>query len=428
MPIDILMPALSPTMTEGKLAKWHVKEGDSVKSGMVVAEIETDKATMEVEAIDEGTVGAIRVAEGTEGVLVNSVIAVLLQKGENVDALKAANPSPPAGEGGTRSVTGEGSTSTTTTPHPLPAAAPSPARGEGNAARIFASPLAKRIAKQKGVDLASVKGTGPHGRIVRKDVENAPSSAKASVGRPAALPASSIDARALADAYGMPYTAEPNNPIRKVIAKRLTESKQTVPHFYLTVDCQLDTLLALRAQFNEAQPVKVSVNDLVIKACAIALQEIPAANAAWTEDAILKFKHSDVSVAVATPNGLITPIIKQAEGKSLAVISTEMKDLAARARDNKLKPAEFQGGTFTISNLGMFGIKDFGAIINPPQACILAVGAGEKRAVVMDDQIKIATVMSCTLSVDHRVVDGAVGAEFISAFKKLIEAPLKLFL
>ncbi len=420
MPIDILMPALSPTMTEGKLAKWHVAVGDAVKSGMVVAEIETDKATMEVEAIDEGTVGAILVAEGTEGVAVNSIIAQLLEAGEGKDALGAALK--PTTALAVNSAPVETKTPIATAPVATNIIAPA----TNSKGRVFASPLAKRIAKQKGVDLAQIKGTGPHGRIVRKDVENAPVGGKAMVS--AALPTSSINARALADAYKMPYTAEANSPIRKVIAKRLTESKQTIPHFYLTVDCQIDALLALRAQFNEAQPVKVSVNDLVIKACALALQQIPAANAAWTDEAILKFKHSDISVAVATPNGLITPIIKQAESKNLAAISTEMKDLAARARDNKLKPEEFTGGTFTISNLGMFGIKDFGAIINPPQACILAVGAGEKRPVVIDDQIKIATVMSCTLSVDHRVVDGAVGAEFISAFKALIEKPLKLIL
>jgi len=434
MSIDILMPALSPTMTEGKLARWLVKEGDDIKSGKVLCEIETDKATMEVEAVDEGTLLKILVPEGSEGVAVNSVIAALGKPGERYEAI--SNPVTPAKAGAqTLEVT-----------QPPKILDPGFHRDDGlnvqpvmmREGRIAASPVAKRIAQERGVNLYAVIGTGPNGRIVKEDVESAlvqtdrtVAPAKADI-TPTKLPSpaqavpaaqTGPNAKQLADLLGQKYTEVKNSPVRKIIAKRLTESKQTVPHFYLTVDCELDALLAARKALNEKENAKISVNDTIIKAVALALREVPAANAAWTEEAILKYNDVDVSVAVATPDGLVTPIIKQADTKTLVKISSEMKDLAARARDNKLKPTEFQGGGFTISNLGMFGINHFAAIINPPQGCILAVGAGEKRAVVKDDKLAIGTVMSITLSVDHRVVDGAVGAEFTAAFKKLIEAP-----
>lgn len=423
MSIEVLMPALSPTMTEGKLAKWLVKEGDTIKSGKVLCEIETDKATMEVEAVDEGTLIAIVVPEGTEGVAVNSVIAALGKAGEKYEAKAAAPASAP-----TPAATAPSSAPSVSAP-PMQRAV-QPQQMVMREGRIAVSPVAKRIAQERGVNLYAVIGTGPNGRIVKEDVLNAISQTQASPAKlptPAqAVPAAQSagpNAKQLADLLGQKYTEIKNSPVRKVIAKRLTESKQTVPHFYLTVDCELDALLAARKKLNEKENAKVSVNDCIIKAVALAMREVPAANAAWTEDAILRYEDVDVSVAVATPEGLVTPIVKTADAKSLVQISAEMKDLAARARDNKLKPQEFQGGGFTVSNLGMFGIKDFQAIINPPQGCILAVGAGEKRAVVKNDQLAIATVMSVTLSVDHRVVDGAVGAEFTAAFKKLIEAP-----
>jgi len=429
MPHNILMPALSPTMTEGKLAKWVKKEGDKVKAGDVIAEIETDKATMEVEAVDEGILAKIVVPAGTDGVKVNSLIAMLLEEGEDASALKAA----PAAE-----------MPKTVTPANQPAAeaakpAPSmavatPAQA-GSSGRVFASPLAKRIAKEKGIDLASVKGTGPHGRIVKADLDKAPAgsasapkSAAASGGSftPAA---SSVNPQALADAYGIPYTLTPNSGVRKVIARRLSESKQTVPHFYLTVDCELDALLALRKQLNDSgDGLKISVNDFIIKATAVALHKFPAANVSWTDDNIVQYTRADVSVAVATPNGLITPIIVDAANKSLKVISSEMKDLGARAKEGKLKPQEFQGGTISVSNLGMFGISQFSAIINPPQAAILAVGAGQERVVVKNGQMAVANVMTVTASFDHRAIDGAVGAEYLQVFKKLIENPIGLLL
>jgi len=425
MTIEILMPALSPTMTEGKLARWLVKEGDEIKSGKVLCEIETDKATMEVEAVDEGTLLKILVPEGSEGVAVNTVIAALGEKGETyTSSAKSATPtaSPPV------------ATPSAPAAQPLIQQSKQPQQVMMREGRIAASPVAKRIAQERGVNLYAVIGTGPNGRIVKEDVEtalsqsSAPQSAAPAVKLPTpaqAIPAAATgpNAKQLADLLGQKYTEVKNSPVRKIIAKRLTESKQTVPHFYLAVDCELDALLAARSELNKKENAKVSVNDAIIKAVALALREVPAANAAWTEEAILKYTDVDVSVAVATPDGLVTPIVKQADGKSLLDISKEMRDLAARARDNKLKPTEFQGGGFTISNLGMFGIKHFAAIINPPQGCILAVGAGEKRAVVKEDKLTIATVMSVTLSVDHRVVDGAVGAEFTAAFKKLIEAP-----
>ncbi len=428
MPINILMPALSPTMTEGKLARWLVKEGDTVNSGDILAEIETDKATMEVETIDEGTIAKILVPDGTEGVPVNQIIAILLEEDEDASAVDAAAaaPVPVAVE----PVTEDVPAATASQVAPAPAA---PIAASGN--RIFASPLARRMASQDNLDLSALQGTGPHGRIVKADVLNAleqgtgkavsPSVAVATAAAPAA---SGPNARELADLLGMEYELEPLSSIRRVIANRLTESKQTVPHFYLSVDCEIDKLLTFRKELNASGDVKISVNDFVIRAAALALKKVPAANASYSEEGILSYKNADISVAVATPTGLITPIIKAAQGKGLGVISSEMKDLAGRARDGKLKPEEYQGGTFSISNLGMFGIRDFSAIINPPQGCILAVGAGEQRPVVKDGALAIATVMTCTLSVDHRVVDGAVGAEYMAAFKKLIQEPLSMLL
>lgn len=430
MPTNILMPALSPTMTEGTLARWLKKEGDKVKSGDVIAEIETDKATMEVEAADEGVLGKIIVTAGTSGVKVNAPIAVLLDEGEDASAIKvapAANtsaaPSPaPAAPPAVPQVAAK--------PQPAPVAAATVSSGE----RIFATPLARRIAAERGVNLATIKGSGPHGRIIREDVLSGNANS-ASI----QLPATTAQGTALAHAQtsgaiadmltklGQSFTAIPNNNIKKVTAKRLLESKQTIPHFYLTVDCRIDQLLHMRKRINDTG-LKVSVNDFVIRAVALSLREVPEANAAWTEDAVLRFNEVDVSVAVATPNGLITPIIKNADKKGLSGISDEMKELAEKARTGKLKPEEFMGGGFTISNLGMFGVKDFAAIINPPQSCILAVGAGEQRPVVTNGAIEIATVMSCTLSVDHRSVDGAVGAQFLAAFKKRIEDPALMLL
>ena len=425
MPTNILMPALSPTMTEGTLAKWLKKEGDAVKAGDVIAEIETDKATMEVEAVDEGKIGKILIPSGTSGVAVNTPIAVLLEEGESADAIKAAAPT-------NSNQKPASAPQTAAAPEPKKSeAVPASPKTESSDGRVFATPLARRIAEQKGLDLQSIRGSGPQGRIVKSDVENAKPGSVAP--RPQAtvssMPSSSgPDAKTLATAYGMAFKEIPNNNIKKIVAKRLLESKQTVPHFYLTVDCRIDQLLESRAKLNEQGKgaYKLSVNDFVIKAVAMALKAYPAANVAWTDDAILQFEHSDVSVAVATPNGLITPIIKKAETKGLKEISNEMKDLAGRARDGKLKPEEFQGGTFSISNLGMFGVKDFQAIINPPQACILAVGAGIEQPVVQDGGINVATIMSVTLSVDHRAVDGAVGAEFLQFFKQYIENPVSM--
>ncbi|WP_339778917.1 pyruvate dehydrogenase complex dihydrolipoamide acetyltransferase [uncultured Thalassospira sp.] len=436
MPVKILMPALSPTMTEGTLAKWLVKEGDTVESGDVLAEIETDKATMEVEAVDEGKIGKILVEAGTEGVAVNAVIALLLEEGEDEKALEGADTSGP-------NVGADAQASTPTkdeTPEGkdvAPAASSAPAASK-DGERITASPLARRIASQEGVELSGVDGSGPRGRIVKRDIEAALSNKPAARAEaPAAAKSETPAAKAPAvsgwnpDLTGLPeYEEIPNTTMRKVIARRLTESKQQVPHFYLTIDCQIDNLLSVRKQLNEkaADGVKVSVNDMVIRASSIALKRVPSANAVWTDAAILQCKQQDISVAVAIDGGLITPVIRNAGGKGLAEISTEMKALAAKARDGKLQPQEFQGGTFSVSNLGMFGIKDFAAIINPPQGCILAVGAGEQRPVVKDGALAIATVMSCTLSVDHRVVDGAVGAQFMAEFKKLIEDPISMLL
>nr|WP_295745098.1 pyruvate dehydrogenase complex dihydrolipoamide acetyltransferase [uncultured Acidocella sp.] len=423
MAINILMPALSPTMTEGKLAKWNKKEGDEIKSGDVIAEIETDKATMEVEAVDEGFLGKILVPEGTEGVAVNAVIGLITaSKDEKVDG-PAPAPAPKA-EAPKEEAKAEA-------PKAAPAAAPAASQGE----RIFVSPLAKRIAKQSGIDLSTIKGSGPNGRIVKADLDGAHAAPKAAAAPAAAAPAPAAPKPAApAPVITAPHKKIPNSTMRKVIAKRLTESKQTVPHFYLTVDIELDKLLALRGELNGKSPkdgpgaFKLSVNDLVIKACGVALARHPAVNASWTDEAIIQYDNVDISVAVAVPDGLITPIVKNADKLGLAGISNAMKDLAGRAKAGKLKPEEFQGGGFSISNLGMYGIKDFCAIVNPPQAAILAVGAGEKRAVVKGDEIKIATVMSVTLSTDHRVVDGALGAEFLQTLKALIEEPLSLML
>lgn len=434
MPINILMPALSPTMTEGNLARWLKKEGDAVKSGDVIAEIETDKATMEVEAVDEGKLGKILVAEGAQGVKVNDVIAVLLEEGESPADIKAGPAAPaPKAEAPAKVEALKPASAPAPTAVPAPAApkAAAPAPGE----RKFASPLARRLAEQHGLDLSRIVGSGPRGRVVKSDVEKA-----AATGGAKAAPAPAA-AKGLPTAPGVPGTPAFGEPefdlvahtsMRKTIARRLQESKQFVPHFYLTIDCEIDRLLKAREEINAGAPkegrsaFKLSVNDFVIKACAIALKQVPAANASWSDDGVKMYKSSDISVAVAIPNGLITPIIRFAEAKRLSEISNEMKGLAGRAKDGKLKPEEYTGGSFSLSNLGMFGIKDFAAIINPPQGCILAVGAGEQRAVVKNGQLAVATVMSCTLSVDHRVVDGAIGAEFMAAFKKLIENPLSM--
>lgn len=424
MPIEILMPALSPTMSEGTLARWLKNEGDAVKSGDVIAEIETDKATMEFEAVDEGIIGKILVPAGTSGVKVNTLIAILLEEGEDASVLSAAPKAVPA----------VAAAAPVASPAPV-AAAPAVAPVAVQAGdRVFASPLAKRLAAGAGLDLKAVKGSGPHGRVVKADVEAALKGGVAVAPAPAAAPvAAAAPKTAMAPAVATPfepaYEEVPNSSIRKVIARRLTEAKQTVPHFYLTIDCEVDALLKVRAELNgRSDSYKLSVNDFVIRAVALALKKVPAANASWGEDAIKLYRDVDVSVAVATPNGLITPIVRHADHKGLAAISNEMKELATKAKDGKLKPEEFQGGGFTISNLGMYGIKEFAAIINPPQGCILAVGAGEQRPVVKNGALAIATVMTCTLSVDHRVVDGAVGAEFLAAFKKLVEDPLAMLL
>jgi pyruvate dehydrogenase E2 component (dihydrolipoamide acetyltransferase) len=410
------MPALSPTMTEGKLARWLKKPGDAIAPGDVIAEIETDKAMMEVEAIDEGVLGEIKVPEGSEGVAVNSVIATLIGGNES------AKPTAPA-------PAKEAAEPETLKQPPAPAVKVAQnAKADG---RIIATPLAQRIAKLQNIDLSTVTGSGPNGRIVKADLDGAtPSQPQAAPQTPSSTTpaAKGPDARQLADMLGMAYEALPNSGFRKTIAKRLTEAKQTVPHFYLTLDCRIDALLDLRKRYNESADTKASVNDFVIRAAALALRKVPGANVSWTDEAILAYRDVDISVAVATPNGLITPIVRNADTKSLREIAGEMRDLAARARDGKLKPAEYQGGTFSISNLGMFGIREFAAIINPPQSCILAVGGGEQRAIVVDGQVTVATVMTCTLSVDHRAVDGALGAEYLAAFKSSIEAPYSLLL
>jgi pyruvate dehydrogenase E2 component (dihydrolipoamide acetyltransferase) len=430
MPIEVLMPALSPTMTAGNLAKWHKREGDAVSSGDVLAEIETDKATMEVEAVDDGVLGRIIVAEGAEGVAVNTPIAILLEEGEDASALDhvagtAAPAPPPAAR---EEIAPAAPAPANAAAAPGVAAAPEPG------GRVFASPLARRMARQAGLDLAAVSGSGPHGRIVKHDIQ----AALAGTTPPAREPPRAAEGPAAApgpEVPGMPaYSEIPHSTMRKVIARRLVESKREAPHFYLTIDCEIDELLKARKDLNDRSPetgpdaYKISVNDFVIRAVALALRKVPAANASWTETAIRRYERVDVSVAVAIPDGLITPVIHGADGKGLATISNAMKDLAARARDGKLTPEDYQGGTFSVSNLGMFGIREFAAVINPPQGCILAVGAGEQRPVVRDGALAVATVMSCTLSIDHRVVDGATGAALLAAFKKLIEDPLSMLL
>ena len=492
MPTEILMPALSPTMEEGKLAKWLVKEGQQVKAGDIIAEIETDKATMEVEAVDEGKVGKLLVSEGTEGVKVNTPIAILLGDGESEAspsprsrgedqpkaqpppvsasgakaapaaeapaAAKSATGSPPHHAGGVSSTRREEGLGVGETPtaNVLRSSPPAPTRGEGQGAsrsaanghggdRIFASPLARRLARDGGLDLATLSGSGPHGRIVKRDVETA---LKDGTGRAQPKPGTAVAAKAPSQGMLTPqaipddkifalyekgsYEVVPHDNMRRVIAQRLTQSKQTIPHFRLSVDCRLDEMLRARERMNSVSPkdgprsYKLSVNDFAIKALALALQQVPAANATWTEAGTLRHRYSGIGVAVAIEGGLFTPIIRHAELKSMSEISNEMRDLAERARKRRLAPHEYQGGTTSISNLGMYGIKSFDAVINPPHATILAVGMGEKRPVVVGDKIEVATLVTCTLSCDHRVVDGAVGAELLNAFKMLVEDPVRM--
>ena len=438
MSIEITMPALSPTMEEGILAKWHVKEGDKIESGMVLAEIETDKATMEVEAVDEGVIGKILVEEGTEGVKVNAVIAILLEDGEDKSALDKA-PAPAAPEAKAPSTSSADTAPASQADKPAgPASSPTSGGSGGKAAdggdRLKASPLAKRIAAEKGLDLSAIKGSGPHGRIVKRDVENAqPGAAKPAAAAPSVAPVE-IDHDAPLARYGIAadrYDVIKADGITKIAAKRLSESFRDIPHFPLNVDCRIDALLDFRKRINEAagEGVKVSVNDILIKAAGLALKKVPAANASWIEDGrIALHRHADVSMAVAIEGGLITPIIFDADTKGLVQISTESKDLAARARTRKLKPEEFQGGTFSLSNLGMFGIQSFSSIINPPQGMILSVGAGEQRPVVKNGALAIATVMTVTLTCDHRVVDGATGAKWIAAFRTFVEDPMTMLM
>jgi len=447
MPINILMPALSPTMEKGNLAKWLKKEGEKVKPGDVIAEIETDKATMEVEAVDEGTLAKIVVPEGTADVPVNQLIAVLAGEGEDAKAAASGATSAPAPK---PAEAPKASAPAPAAPAPAaaaPAAKPAtpaaaPAQATNGHARVFSSPLARRLAKEAGIDLTRVAGTGPHGRVVARDVEGAKEgkglkalAAAPSAGAPAPVIAPTLSDEKVRALYEPgSYEVIPHDNMRRVIAQRLTASTQTIPHFYLTIDCVIDKLLAAREEINASAPkgqdgkptYKLSVNDFVVKALALALQKIPNANVSWTESGMLKHKHSDVGVAVALPGGLITPIVRNAETKSLSTISNELKDMVARARARKLKPQEYQGGTTAVSNLGMYGIKDFTAVINPPHATILAVGAGEERAVVRNGKIEAAHIMSVTLSCDHRAVDGALGAELIGAFKGLIENPVMM--
>lgn len=456
MSINITMPALSPTMEEGKLAKWLVKEGDQVRSGDIIAEIETDKATMEVEAVDEGTVAKIVVPEGTEGVKVNAVIAILSAEGEDASAATAEAPkaaeaaAPVATE--VKSPAGDKPAAAPAQAAPAPAAvsavSATPASSGADGRRVFSSPLARRIAKEAGLDIAQIQGSGPQGRVIKADVEKAIASGTGKAAPAAAVGGATAGASPAAAApKGMSdeavlklfeegsYELVPHDGMRKTIARRLTESKQTIPHFYVSVDCELDALLSLRAQLNDAAPrkddrpaYKISVNDMVIKAFALALRDVPDANVSWTENAMVKHKHSDVGVAVAIPGGLITPIIRKAELKTLSVISTEMKDLGKRAKERKLKPEEYQGGTTSVSNMGMMGVKNFAAVINPPHATILAVGAGEERVIVKNKQMVIANMMTVTLSTDHRCVDGALGAELLAAFKRYIENPIAMLI
>lgn len=442
MPVHVLMPALSPTMEKGNLAKWLKQEGDKVKSGDVLAEIETDKATMEVEAIDEGILAKIVVPAGTNDVPVNEIIAIIAQEGEDVSAAPApkAAASPHPEEARSAVMRDVAAASPAVMASPVATAAPVAPSG----ARTFASPLAKRIAGQAGLDLAKIAGSGPHGRVVERDVKAAIAGGTPVAAAPAAAAAAPAPKAAPAPAGAADeatkklfaagsYEEVPHDGMRKTIARRLSEAKSTIPHFYLTVDCDLDALLALREQINKAAPVKegkpaykLSVNDFVIKALALTLKAVPEANVSWTDNSMLKHKHADVGVAVSIPGGLITPIIRMAETKSLSAISNEMKDYAARAKARKLKPEEYQGGTTAVSNLGMFGVKNFQAIVNPPHATILAVGAGEQRVIVKNGAPAVATVMSVTVSTDHRAVDGALAAEMMQAFKGFIENPMSM--
>jgi pyruvate dehydrogenase E2 component (dihydrolipoamide acetyltransferase) len=438
MPIELKMPALSPTMEEGTLAKWLVKEGDEVKSGDILAEIETDKATMEFEAVDEGTVAKILVAEGTDGVKVGAPIAILAGEGEDAGAAAGAAPkadtpptppkAPPAPKPDETPKAPPAPTAVETPPAPSAPAAPSPGRTEGD--RVKASPLARRLAQAQNIDLSSVQGSGPGGRIVRADIDAAVGKAPAAPAPQPAAAAPTIGTHLVTPGpmeQAIPHEAMKLSNIRKTIARRLTESKQQIPHIYLTVDIQLDALLKLRGELNkglESRGVKLSVNDLLIKALAQALIEVPECNVSFAGDQLFKYSRADISVAVSIPAGLITPIIVGADSKSVSAISTEMKDLAARARDGKLQPQEYQGGTASLSNMGMYGIKNFEAVINPPQGMIMAIGAGEKRPYVINDSLQIATVMSATGSFDHRAIDGADGAKLMQAFKRLVENPL----
>ncbi len=447
MATNILMPALSPTMTEGTLARWLKKEGENVKSGDVIAEIETDKATMEVEAVDEGVLGKILVGDGTQGVKVNQPIAVLVEPGEKVPdaappAASAPKSSAPPAPAPPQASPSPSPVAEAAASSPKPASA-APARGNGqdtqptHEGRIFASPLARRMAQQAGINLSGLTGSGPNGRIIKVDVE-------AALGRgvtaPAATPAAAEPAPAAARPPApapviiAPHRLVPNSTMRKVIARRLTEAKQTVPHFYVSMDIEIDALLKLREDLNAKSPkegpgaFRLSVNDLIIKAAAVTLRRVPKVNATYTDDNVILYDDVDISVAVSIPDGLITPIVRKADQKGLAAISNEMKDLITRAKSGKLKPEEFQGGGFSISNMGMYGVSDFAAVINPPQAAILAVAAGQQRPVVKGGQVVVATLMTCTLSVDHRVVDGALGAEWLAAFKTVMEDPLSLML
>jgi pyruvate dehydrogenase E2 component (dihydrolipoamide acetyltransferase) len=458
MPTEILMPALSPTMEEGKLAKWLIKEGQQVKAGDIIAEIETDKATMEVEAVDEGKVGQLLVEAGTEGVKVNTPIATLLAEGESAGAApKPRAPTPQASapraeapkaasSAASASVASSATKPATATAHASAASGTSPAAASKSLhERVFASPLARRLAKTAGLDIGGLAGSGPRGRVVKRDVESALANGHAAAKSGTQVAPRGSSAPVTPSAFqGMPddkilalydkssYEVVPHDGMRKVIAQRLTLSKQTIPHFRLTVDCRIDELLRARERMNAVAPkegpraYKLSVNDFVIKALALALAQVPNANVTWTEGGTLRHKYSDVGVAVAIEGGLFTPIIRHAELKSLSEISNEMRDLAERARKRRLAPHEYQGGTTSISNLGMYGIKSFDAVINPPHATILAVGVGEKRPVVVGDKVEVATVVSCTLSCDHRVVDGAVGAELLNAFKMLMEEPVRM--
>jgi pyruvate dehydrogenase E2 component (dihydrolipoamide acetyltransferase) len=423
MPIKILMPALSPTMTEGKLSKWIKKEGDKIKSGDIIAEIETDKATMEYEATEDGILGKVLIADGTENVAVNTLIGVMLEEGEessSIEAFVASN----SGSAKPAAAKAEAAAQTAPAAAAGGTATPSVAVASNNGGKIFITPLAKRIAQQSSLDVSSIKGSGPNGRIIKNDVE------AAIKGGVKTSDNSKTAAQSLGGHAAGSYEDKPNSGMRKTIAKRLLESKNSIPHYYLTIDCNMETILKARANLNDMSKdkYKLSVNDFIIKAVAMAMIDVPEANASWLGDTTRFYKTADVAVAVATPTGLFTPIVWEAEKKGLVQISSEMKDLAARAKDGKLKPSEYQGGGFSISNLGMMGIKDFCAIINPPHAGILAIGATEKRAIVVKDAVVIANMMSVTISADHRVMDGAVAAKFLNAFKGYIENPISLIL